>query len=391
MSRSQAEGSRRAVSGDGTEAGPGRLRILEVSGSAAGGMRAHVAECARILAGEGHDVIVEAPSDVIAGADFGQARLEVLSIGARPTLGDGAVIARLRRLGRRADVVHAHGLRAGALAAWALGRRRPGRTRLVVTIHNRPVGGRLTTAVGDRLESLVAARADHILAVSPDLAEDFRSSGAQRVDLAVIPAPRRDERGLAPRASSVESAWRGASGRLLTVARLAPQKGLDLLLDTAALLAASGVEGSGTMAGLAWAIAGEGPGRAAAEARIRAESLPVNLLGRREDVPALMDAADVVVQTSLWEGQPIALQEALQAGAAIVATDVGGTAATARGGAILVPPQPQVIAEAVAGLLRDAEARYRVRERARRAAERLPDGAALAAQLEAVVACREVP
>lgn len=364
-----------------------RLRILEVSGSAAGGMRAHVAECARILAGEGHDVIVEAPADVLDGAELGAARAEVLTIGARPTPGDGVVVARLRRLGRRADVVHAHGLRAGALAALALGGRRPGRARLVVTIHNQPVGGRLTTAVGNRLEQLVAGHADHILAVSPDLAERQRTRGAERVDLAVIPAPRRNTERLAPRASSVESAWRGAPRRVLTVARLAPQKGLDLLLDTASLLARS-LTANGAQADLAWAVAGEGPGRASAEARISAESLPVNLLGRREDVPALMEAADVVVQTSLWEGQPITLQEAMQAGAAIVATDVGGTATTTRGGAILVPPQPQALADAITELLTDADSRAQARKCARQAAELLPDETDLRAQLQAVVAHR---
>ncbi|PHP51917.1 glycosyltransferase family 4 protein [Actinomyces ruminis] len=364
-----------------------RLRILEVSGSAAGGMRAHVTECARILAGAGHDVIVEAPADVLADGDLGAARAEPLTIGARPALGDGAVVARLRRLGRRADVVHAHGLRAGALAALALGGRRPGRARLVVTIHNQPVGGRLIAAVGDRLEQLVAGRADHILAVSPDLAERQRTRGAERVDLAVIPAPRRNTERLAPRASSVESAWRGAPRRVLTVARLAPQKGLDLLLDTASLLAGS-LTADGAEAGLAWAVAGDGPERASAEARIGAEALPVNLLGRREDVPALMEAADVVVQTSLWEGQPITLQEAMQAGAAIVATDVGGTATTTRGGAILVPPQPQALADAITELLTDANSRAQARKRARQAAELLPDEADLRAQLQAVVAHR---
>ena len=39
-----------------------RLRILQVSGSAAGGVRTHLADCARILAADGHDVIVEAPA-----------------------------------------------------------------------------------------------------------------------------------------------------------------------------------------------------------------------------------------------------------------------------------------------------------------------------------------
>ena len=66
--------------------------------------------------------------------------------------------------------MNAHGLRAGVLAALALGGRRPGRTRLVVTEHNLPVGGRLTIAVGERLAAVIAERADHVLAVSPDLA-----------------------------------------------------------------------------------------------------------------------------------------------------------------------------------------------------------------------------
>ena len=152
----------------------GRRRILQVCGSAAGGVRAHLADCARLLAADGHDVIVEAPAAVLDGLDIEPARAEPLEIGPRPSLNDTLAVARLRRLGRRADVLHAHGLRAGALAALALGRRRRGRTRLVVTLHNLTVGGRLTTLVGDRLERLIARRADLILAVSPDLAERAR-------------------------------------------------------------------------------------------------------------------------------------------------------------------------------------------------------------------------
>ena len=184
-----------------------RRRVLEVSGSAAGGVRAPLGDCARLLVRAGHDVIVEAPAAVIDGVDLGGARGEPLEIGPRPSPGDPAAVARLRRLGRRADVVHAHGLRAGALAALALGRRRSGRTRLVVTLHNLTVGGRLTRAVGERLERLVATRADLVLAVSPDLVERATRCGAKRVEIAVIPAPPRALTGLAPIASSVESAW----------------------------------------------------------------------------------------------------------------------------------------------------------------------------------------
>ena len=363
----------------------GRRRILQVCGSAAGGVRAHLADCARLLAADGHDVIVEAPAAVLDGLDIEPARAEALEIGPRPSLNDTLAVARLRRLGRRADVLHAHGLRAGALAALALGRHRRGRTRLVVTLHNLTVGGRLTTLVGDRLERLIARRADLVLAVSPDLAERAQDLGTPHVELAIIPAvpPQQPAEPGASDAAAAEDAWPRSGARLLTVARLAPQKGLPLLLEAAAIL--SREVDAGRLTAFTWALAGDGPGREQAAERIAAEQLPVILLGRRSDAPALMEVADVVVQTSLWEGQPLTIQEALRAGAAIVATDVGGTAVTARGGAVLVAPQAQAIAEALRTLLSDPEARTRAAEHARAAARRLPGLEDLAAQLRQTV------
>ena len=64
-----------------------------------------------------------------------------------------------------------------------------------------------------------------------------------------------------------------------------------------------------------------------------------------------------------------------------MATDVGGTAVTARGGAVLVAPQAQAIAEALGTLLSDPEARSRAAERAHEAAGRLPGLEDLAVQL----------
>ena len=363
----------------------GRRRILQVCGSAAGGVRAHLADCARLLAANGHDVIVEAPAAVLDGLDIEPARAEPLEIGPRPSLNDTLAVARLRRLGRRADVLHAHGLRAGALAALALGRRRRGRTRLVVTLHNLTVGGRLTTLVGDRLERLIARRADLVLAVSPDLAERAQDLGAPHVEVAIIPAvsPQQPTEPSTSDAAAAEDAWPRSGARLLTVARLAPQKGLPLLLEAAAIL--SREVDAGRLTAFTWALAGDGPGREQAAERIAAEQLPVTLLGRRSDAPALMEVADIVVQTSLWEGQPLTIQEALRSGTAIVATDVGGTAVTARGGALLVDPQAQTIAEALRTLLSDPEARTRAAERAQAAARRLPGLEDLAAQLRQTV------
>ena len=382
MSTSAVSSSKEA---DAPQQTVGRLRILQVSGSAAGGVRTHLADCARILAADGHDVIVEAPAAVLDGLDLAPARAEALEIGARPSLGDSRVVARLRRLGRRAHAVHAHGLRAGALAALALGRRRSGRTRLVVTLHNLTVGGRLTTLVGQGLERLIASRADLVLAVSPDLAERARGLGAARVELAVIPAPvpHPSSEPTSSGSTAPEDVWPQEGARILTVARLAPQKGLSLLLDVAAALSLE-VE-AGRLPAFTWALAGDGPGREEAAERIAAEHLPVSLLGRRSDVPSLMETADAVVQTSLWEGQPLTIQEALRAGAAIVATDVGGTAVTARGGAILVAPEAQAIAGALTELLTGPQARSRAQQNAREAARKLPGHDDLAAQLRQAV------
>ena len=382
MSTSAVSSSKEA---DAPQQTVGRLRILQVSGSAAGGVRTHLADCARILAADGHDVIVEAPAVVLDGLDLAPARAEALEIGARPSLGDSRVVARLRRLGRRAHTVHAHGLRAGALAALALGRRRRGRTRLVVTLHNLTVGGRLTTLVGQGLERLIASRADLVLAVSPDLAERARGLGAARVELAVIPAPvpHPSSEPTSSGSTAPEDVWPQEGARILTVARLAPQKGLSLLLDVAAALSLK-VE-AGRLPAFTWALAGDGPGREEAAERIAAEHLPVTLLGRRSDVPSLMETADAVVQTSLWEGQPLTIQEALCAGAAIVATDVGGTGVTARGGAILVAPEAQAIAGALTELLTGPQARSRAQQNAREAARKLPGHDDLAAQLRQAV------
>ena len=368
---------------DAPQQSAGRLRILQVSGSAAGGVRTHLADCARILAAHGHDVIVETPAAVLDGLDVAPARAEALEIGARPSLGDSRVVARLRRLGRRAHTVHAHGLRAGALAALALGRRRRGRTRLVVTLHN------LTTLVGERLERLIASRADLVLAVSPDLAERARGLGAARVELAVIPAPvpHPSSEPTSSGPTAPEDVWPQEGARILTVARLAPQKGLSLLLDVAAALSLEAE--AGRLPAFTWALAGDGPCREEAAERIAAEHLPVTLLGRRTDVPSLMEAADAVVQTSLWEGQPLTIQEALRAGAAIVATDVGGTAVTARGGAVLVVPEAQAIAGALTTLLTDPEAGSRARLSAREAAGLLPGPEDLAAQLRQAVLAQD--
>ncbi|MDR1187510.1 MAG: glycosyltransferase, partial [Bifidobacteriaceae bacterium] len=109
--------------------------------------------------------------------------------------------------------------------------------------------------------------------------------------------------------------------------------------------------------------------------------LPVRLLGRRDDVPDLLAAADLVVSTSITEGQPVALQEAMLAGCAILATDVGGTGETVRDGAMLVQPVAGDLAGGIVQLMADPEKLAELRRRAANRAAQLPTSQDLAAQL----------
>ncbi|MGP9539857.1 glycosyltransferase [Brachybacterium sp. AOP43-C2-M15] len=361
------------------------MRVLLVRPAASGGLAAHVDHELSLLRGDGYDV-EEAP----------------VRIGERPRpAADLRTVRVLREVLRGADTpvaVHAHGLRAGALAALSTPHR--GGHRLVVTLHNRTVGSRATRTVGAGLLRVLCRRADTVLAVSPDLAEDARRAGARDVRHAIVPVPSRTSRSTdAAAPDDARSHDGGAHGgrshdggahdggshdagiEALVVARLAPQKGLHDLLDAAALLR-EGERSRG--AGVRVLVAGDGPLHGELAARIRAERLPVELLGRREDVPALLAACDLVVSAARWEGQPVWLQEALLAGRAIVATDAGGTRWVTGDAARLVPVGDAAALAAAVTALIDTAPRRTAEAASRQRARDLPTDVDLLSQLHEV-------
>lgn len=325
-------------------------RIAYLVATTAGGTGRHVAMLARGCAGRGMAVSVFGPAATREA--FPAAAFAPVDIGDRPRpVRDAAGVLRLRRLIALSepDVVHAHGLRAGAAAALARprSRGRPG-PALVVTVHNAAPAGALSAAVYGALERLAARRADVVLCVSADLVERIRRAGGRDVELAVVPAPP----AAAPPADVVEKARAdiGADERpvVLAVGRCAPQKGFDVLIEAMSLLR------DRDPAPLL-AIAGEGPLADQLARQALASGVGVRFLGPRCDVPALLAAADVTAVPSRWEGQPLIVQEALRAGRPLVASRVGGIPAlTGQDGALLVPPgAPGQLAAALRSVLDD--------------------------------------
>ena len=392
-------------------------RVLELSAQAAGGVRAHIRQVSQLLAKDGHQVLLAGPSNVISPApdavDGACLRTYQINIGARPSGADLKALHQLKQLAATVEVIHAHGLRAGALAVLAV-KRLPAakRPRVVVTLHNLPVGSAPTRLVGKALHLVVVKGADYVLTVSPDLLEKAKQLGLKAGEIAVVPAPARGcaDCGCMDRAAQSEisqasaqsshagsgvgtgsgvgagssygassAAGSGATPCVLTIARLAPQKGLDLLLEAAALIKQRGID-------FTWLVAGDGPLKAQLNQQIAAAALPVKLLGRREDIGALLSQADVVVQTSYWEGQPLTLREAMQAGRAIVATDVGGSAYTLAGCGQLVEPQAGPLADAVVAVISDPKRRETLEAASRAAVAKIPGEKQLREQLDRVLA-----
>ena len=147
-------------------------------------------------------------------------------------------------------------------------------------------------------------------------------------------------------------------GAILTlyVGRLDPQKGLDTLLDAAAIVSRASPD---------WhlALVGDGPLRTTLQAQ--ATALPdlagrVHWLGRRDDVPGLLRGADMLVLPSRWEGMPNVVLEAMAAGCPVVGSRVEGTEdliIPESTGWLVPPDQVQPLAGALIEAAQDSERR----------------------------------
>ena len=251
---------------------------------------------------------------------------------------DALVTLRLLRLlfRHRPDVIHTHKAKAGTVgraaallyrwltpsALWL----RPRPCRVVHTYHGHvfhSYHGRLATALFIAIERVLARLAtDVIVTLSEsqrrDITERFRIAPHRKVRVVPLGI---DLEELAGPSVELRAALELPPEAVLvgTIGRLCEVKHQEAFLEAAALLAPGGPRTH-------FVVVGDGHLRPRLEAQADRLGLrgAVTFLGFRRDAPRLYPELDIVALTSLNEGTPVTLLEAMACGRAVAATEVGG-------------------------------------------------------------------
>ena len=157
--------------------------------------------------------------------------------------------------------------------------------------------------------------------------------------------------------------WQSDELRLVCVARLGPEKRIDLLLASLELALRKGVR-------CRCVVVGDGPLKS--EVLQQAISLGIAdhvvFEGFQADVRPFLQTADAFILTSEREGMPLSILEAMACGLPCIVTDVGGNSEVVVDGSsgLVVPSEsPEKAADAIVFLAKHPEERLRMGKNAR--------------------------
>ena len=337
-----------------------KFRILHLIRPAAGGMKNHLLSLLRHCDREMFDPIVACPRYM--ARDLTSLNFKAIDLpirGELSPLSDLRVVKQLVSIlkDEKITILHAHSSKAGLVGRVAA--RLAGTPLVLLTAHNSifyeewPFWKKSLFAFAERLLNRYT---DRLIAVSEALRGEL------------IKRERLDQ-------DKVVTIWNGIETELFEtqvercfilrnldlplseqvvgmVARLASQKGVTYFLKAAAMLAMDYK--------VNFVVIGDGPLRRQLEEE--ASSLGIKdrvvFTGERHDIPYLLPAFDVFVLSSLTEGLPLTILEALAAGCPVVATRVGGIPEIIQdnvNGLLVEPADPAGLAIAVASLLSDPQ------------------------------------
>jgi glycosyltransferase involved in cell wall biosynthesis len=293
------------------------------------------------------------------------------------------------------DVVHTHTAKAGTLGRIAAlvyntASRRARRCAVIHTFHGHVLEGYfgpLGSAVVRAIERTLARITDRIVTISvrqrEDITRRFGIAPARKV--ATVP--------LGLELGSLLKLEDRAGGRLTVpteledvvvgyVGRLVSIKSLDTLVRGVAIARAR-------LPKIRLLIAGDGEERPRLEQLVGELGLTdrVEFLGWRSDLASLYRRMHVFVLTSINEGTPVSLIEAMAAGVPVVASSVGGVPDVVDAGVtgVLVPPrQPEAVAAAIVAAIVEPDRAAVMAARARQSVRERFDSARLVQETEAM-------
>lgn len=360
--------------------------LAALGGVDAGGQNVHVAALSTALAKRGHQVSVYTRRDDPELERRLPIRpgLEVVNVDAGPAesvpkdellpyidaLAEGITADWNHGPSGPPDVVHGHFWMSGLAALDAAGRMGAAGMRIPViqTFHalgtvKRRHQGNADTSPAERawLEPSVGRSVDRILATCSDEVFELKAMGVDSNKVSIAPCGVDLE--LFGRRGEAEP--RRRRNRLVSVGRLVPRKGVDLVIRSLAELKRNGIDD------VELVIVGGGGDSSALASDPEAQRLlalaqelgvddQLDMRGQvpREDIPALLRSADAVVCTPWYEPFGIVPLEAMACGTPVVAASVGGLIDTVQDrttGLQVRPKDPQALAAALGELLQNPE------------------------------------
>ncbi|MFV0646068.1 MAG: glycosyltransferase family 4 protein, partial [Sphingomonadaceae bacterium] len=237
----------------------------------------------------------------------------------------------------RPDIIHCHTARVPPMV-WLSGWRGP----TVLTHHNSKL------SFSRRLFFVFDKIVNAYVAISPETETIYRTYGSRQV----VRIP--NAAGLEYSASVSRSTLR-TPATIISVGAISRQKNYPLLLETARILKGQLLPEDMP----AFIVAGGGEDLAGLRSQVQNMGLSdhVSFLGERTDIAELLRSADLYLNTSLYEGQPVAMLEAFSAALPVIATNVAGNCELVghrENGLLASVNSPEEIAGAIRSLLMDS-------------------------------------